>query len=83
MLATASTAPCALLGWTTTGESIVGDSPFPPHIFTFSFYRSPRPLLPSPWMGQCIGRRNMRWFIAFNVCWVAFLTELLLTVFWH
>ena len=35
----------------------------------------------SPWMGQCVARGNMRWFIAFNVAWMCFLAELLYLVF--
>lgn len=23
-----------------------------------------------PWVGKCIGKKNMKWFISFNVCWV-------------
>jgi hypothetical protein len=34
-----------------------------------------------PWMGQCIGRRNMKWFILFNMSWILFLGEFLYLVF--
>jgi hypothetical protein len=30
-----------------------------------------------PWMGKCIGRRNMSVFIAFNICWIVHLVEFL------
>ncbi|KAJ1438402.1 DHHC palmitoyltransferase-domain-containing protein [Ochromonadaceae sp. CCMP2298] len=34
-----------------------------------------------PWMGQCIGRGNMRWFIIFNVCWVTYFSEFMYMAF--
>jgi hypothetical protein len=34
-----------------------------------------------PWMGQCIGEKNMKYFIYFNISWVLFLFELLYFVF--
>ena len=34
-----------------------------------------------PWMGQCVGKRNMKWFILFNLSWVIFLSEFLYLVF--
>lgn len=34
-----------------------------------------------PWMGQCVGKRNMKWFILFNLSWVIFLAEFLYLVF--
>jgi hypothetical protein len=34
-----------------------------------------------PWMGKCIGRKNMRWFMLFNFCWVTYMIELLCVVF--
>jgi palmitoyltransferase ZDHHC9/14/18 len=34
-----------------------------------------------PWMGKCIGKRNMFWFQGFNCCWVVYLIFVLLTTF--
>ena len=34
-----------------------------------------------PWVGMCVAKRNMPYFIAFNLSWMAFLCELLLLVF--
>ncbi len=34
-----------------------------------------------PWMGQCVGKRNMKWFILFNLSWILFLGEFLYLVF--
>ena len=34
-----------------------------------------------PWIGKCIGKKNMKWFIAFNVMWVLALISLLIVVF--
>jgi hypothetical protein len=34
-----------------------------------------------PWMGQCVGRGNMRWFIIFNVCWVIYFSEFMYMAF--
>lgn len=28
-----------------------------------------------PWMGQCVGQGNMKWFILFNVGWIVFFIE--------
>ena len=30
-----------------------------------------------PWMGKCIGKRNMMFFMIFNACWVVFMVEML------
>jgi len=34
-----------------------------------------------PWMGQCIGRKNMRYFMYFNASWVIFFSEFLYMAF--
>jgi hypothetical protein len=34
-----------------------------------------------PWMGQCVGKRNMKWFALFNMSWIIFLAEFLYLVF--
>jgi palmitoyltransferase ZDHHC9/14/18 len=34
-----------------------------------------------PWVGMCVAKRNMPYFIAFNLSWMAFLSELLVLVF--
>ena len=33
-----------------------------------------------PWMGKCIGKKNMVWFILFNISWMVYTCELLLLV---
>ena len=33
-----------------------------------------------PWMGKCIGKKNMKWFILFNISWMIYTCELLLLV---
>lgn len=34
-----------------------------------------------PWMGQCIGKKNMKWFILFNLSWLTYFLQLLYTAF--
>ena len=34
-----------------------------------------------PWMGKCVGKRNMRWFQLFNLTWVAYLIFVLVVTF--
>lgn len=34
-----------------------------------------------PWMGKCIGKKNMKWFILFNLTWMVFLVEFLFVMF--
>lgn len=31
-----------------------------------------------PWMSKCIGKKNMKWFILFNISWMLYLLQLLL-----
>jgi hypothetical protein len=31
-----------------------------------------------PWMGKCVGKKNMKWFIIFNCSWIIYVTELLI-----
>jgi len=31
-----------------------------------------------PWMGKCVGKRNMTWFIIFNISWILYVVELLI-----
>ena len=31
-----------------------------------------------PWMGKCVGKKNMFWFILFNCSWIIYVTELLI-----
>ena len=33
-----------------------------------------------PWVGQCIGKKNEKYFMRFNVSWVILLTQLIVTV---
>lgn len=30
-----------------------------------------------PWMGKCVGKKNMTVFMVFNACWVLFMVEML------
>ena len=34
-----------------------------------------------PWMGKCVGKRNMRWFQLFNLTWVVYLIFVLVVTF--
>lgn len=31
-----------------------------------------------PWIGKCVGEKNMMWFIMFNCSWIIYVTELLI-----
>lgn len=33
-----------------------------------------------PWMGKCIGKKNMKWFILFNLSWLTFLVEFIVQI---
>mmetsp|Transcript_4034 Transcript_4034/g.4159 ORF Transcript_4034/g.4159 Transcript_4034/m.4159 type:complete len:193 (+) Transcript_4034:117-695(+) len=34
-----------------------------------------------PWMGKCIGQKNMKWFIMFNVSWLCYFAQMLILCF--
>jgi DHHC palmitoyltransferase len=34
-----------------------------------------------PWMGKCVGRKNMKWFVLFNILWMCYFIELMIMAF--
>ena len=34
-----------------------------------------------PWVGKCIGKGNMKYFIAFNISWILYILELVILTF--